>query len=160
MAKWPLALVCGDCGASVGCHIDTDVPMGKMAVASTRMLRHMAHLAFDKIWKSGCMSRRRAQEWMASHLNLVCEFHISECTNRQLLHVINVSEEYCRTKGEHRIANERNQKSARTRRVFERDAKHNAIHAAKRRNARTRKGQRKQRNNRPFDNVLATDDCR
>lgn len=153
-AAWPLALVCGDCGASVGCHIDTDRPMGKTAVSSTRLLRHLAHLAFDKIWQSGCMSRNKAQNWMRDHLNLTCEFHISELSNRQLLKVINISEDYCRAKGEHRLANERKQKNARTKRVFERAAKHDAIHATKRRANRASAGQRKKRNGRPINNLL------
>lgn len=153
MAKWPLAKVCNDCGASVGCHADTDEPLGKMAKSNTRYLRYLTHLAFDKIWKSGCMPREKAYSWIAVQLGLQ-EFHISECTNNQLLSVIRISEEYCRSKGERNLRNEGKQKNARTRRPFQRIAKRNAVYAAKRKSNRPTARQRNRRNNRPKPNLL------
>ena len=43
---------CFKCKASVGCHHNTNIPLGYMATASTRALRAKAHTAFDPLWKT------------------------------------------------------------------------------------------------------------
>lgn len=103
VSRWPYIIMCGNCGASVGCHIDTYNPLGKMASGSLRKLRSIAHESFDKIWKSGFMTRQRAYEWIAKELLVIEEFHLSNCTHSQLLQVINISEQYCERKGQHKI---------------------------------------------------------
>lgn len=91
---WPWAWMCNSCGASVGCHPDTDIPLGFMASGEVRKLRRVAHSCFDDIWRAGFMSRERAKEWMRESLNLKVEFHISQIKYTQLLKCIQLCEEY------------------------------------------------------------------
>jgi hypothetical protein len=39
---------CAPCGAHVGCHPGTDKPLGTLAKARLRRLRHECHVVFDK----------------------------------------------------------------------------------------------------------------
>lgn len=52
--------VCVPCGAHVGCHGDTSMPLGTLADAKLRRARNKAHEAFDIIWKSGKLTRSEA----------------------------------------------------------------------------------------------------
>lgn len=76
---------CEPCGAWVGCHDGTSVPLGRLADASLRKARSEAHRAFDPIWKkqmeeTRCSKRRardQAYTWLAREMNLpVQECHI------------------------------------------------------------------------------------
>lgn len=81
--RWDLIWYCGDCGALVGCHEGTDIPMGRMADADTRRGRYEAHNTFDRLWRgrSASMSRAQAYAWMASTLGIPIErAHISMLT--------------------------------------------------------------------------------
>lgn len=51
---------CKDCDTYVGCHNNTRTPLGTMADKYTMKLRRNAHAVFDKLWKSGKMSRGEA----------------------------------------------------------------------------------------------------
>jgi hypothetical protein len=57
--------VCWPCEAWVGCHGNTDEPLGTVADASLREARTSAHEAFDPIWKGGPMSRPEAYAWLS-----------------------------------------------------------------------------------------------
>ena len=48
---WPLAYCCASCGARVGCHPETDVPLGTLADGPTMKARRAAHDAFDPLWR-------------------------------------------------------------------------------------------------------------
>lgn len=48
---WPLAYRCTECGARVGCHPDTDIPLGTLADEQTSKARREAHNAFDPLWQ-------------------------------------------------------------------------------------------------------------
>lgn len=48
---WPLAYACR-CGARVGCHPKTTVPLGTLADADTMEARRQAHIAFDPLWRN------------------------------------------------------------------------------------------------------------
>ncbi|MEE9592030.1 MAG: zinc-finger-containing protein [Thermoplasmata archaeon] len=37
---------------------------------ATRLLRHVAHVSFDRLWKRGLMTRREAYRRLAAELNL------------------------------------------------------------------------------------------
>lgn len=78
VGDWPVVWYCGHCGASVGCHPGTDIPLGKMADRTTRQLRKKAHEVFDPIWRKGLLSRSQAYAWLADQLGIrVEECHIS-----------------------------------------------------------------------------------
>jgi len=49
---WPFAYACCNCGARVGCHPGTDVPLGTLADQATMNARRAAHAAFDPLWKN------------------------------------------------------------------------------------------------------------
>ena len=48
---WPLVHRCTTCGARVGCHPDTDIPLGTLADGPTMKARQEAHAAFDPLWR-------------------------------------------------------------------------------------------------------------
>lgn len=82
---------CKNCGASVGCHENTNNPLGKMATCKTRQLRAKAHLEFDRLWKEHLMSRDNAYLWLANKLNIEIEnCHISWLNKNQLLKTIDI----------------------------------------------------------------------
>lgn len=76
---------CHECGTYVGCHKDTDVPLGTMAGMELRRKRREAHSALDPLWKSGRMERTKVYEWLASRLGMqtedchVAKFDESQC---------------------------------------------------------------------------------
>lgn len=69
--SWPMIWRCDDCGSFVGCHPNTQRPLGKMANARTRHLRAKAHEAFDPIWKEyRLLPRELAYSWLARQLGI------------------------------------------------------------------------------------------
>ena len=65
------------CDAYVGCHKNTEIPLGRLANKKLRDLKQEAHRQFDPIWKSGLMTRKDAYKWLASMLHIsVEECHI------------------------------------------------------------------------------------
>jgi hypothetical protein len=80
-----------ECGAYCGCHRGTTIPLGSPAGTNTRRARGEAHKAFDPIWKSGQMSRRRAYLWLSRQTGIdrkVC--HIGMMTVEQAKLVVAV----------------------------------------------------------------------
>jgi len=61
---------CAPCDAYVGCHPNTDRPLGQLANAELRKVRREAHMAFDPIWKNKLMSRTRAYDWLSRSLGI------------------------------------------------------------------------------------------
>ena len=73
------------CDAYVGCHGDSDDPLGTLANRQLRELRKAAHAQFDELWKSGRIlviyqrfmpgvnARRRAYTWLAEQMFLTLE---------------------------------------------------------------------------------------
>lgn len=83
---WDLVWHCQDCGALVGCHEGTDLPLGLMADAPTRAARWQAHTAFDPLWRghSKQLTRAAAYVWMANTLSIPLEkAHIGMLSERQ-----------------------------------------------------------------------------
>lgn len=54
------------CGAYVGCHKGSTIPLGSPCGNETREARIIAHSVFDKIWKQGTMTRKEAYKWLSS----------------------------------------------------------------------------------------------
>lgn len=132
LPRWPYVLMCGNCGASVGCHEGTEIPYGKMASNGIRYLRKIAHMSFDKVWLAGFMSRERAKRWMGDYLKLDETFHISNLNHDQLLDCINYAEEYCQRKGTHKVESGKRKNYERITRPVTRQHKLNAIQADRR----------------------------
>lgn len=53
------------CDAYVRVHAGTDIPVGTMADRKLRALRTEAHRYFDRLYKSGYMSKQEAYGWLA-----------------------------------------------------------------------------------------------
>lgn len=72
---------CAPCAAWVGCHIGTDVPLGRLADADLRAWKRRAHEAFDPLWridnskKKKAAARTRAYQALAHILGITA----SEC---------------------------------------------------------------------------------
>ena len=83
---------CKPCDAYVGCHKggngfgDGTRPLGTLANAELRAARNRAHAAFDPIWRSGEMGRRKAYAWLGTQLGLpvkrvhIAEFNLDTCS--------------------------------------------------------------------------------
>jgi hypothetical protein len=72
------------CGAYVGCHPNSNVPLGAPAGEQTRRARMAAHAVFDPLWKSGERSRREAYRWLAERMGMNAdECHIGRMTLAQ-----------------------------------------------------------------------------
>jgi len=68
---------CEPCEAYVGCHLNTQVPLGRLANAELRKAKLEAHNAFDPLWKSRKLTRTAAYAWLAEKLGIkVADCHI------------------------------------------------------------------------------------
>lgn len=68
---WPLAYRCKCCGARVGTHPGTDIPLGTLADRATMKARKEAHDAFDPLWKGKTVwHRKRAYQVLAQAMNM------------------------------------------------------------------------------------------
>ena len=78
---------CTPCDAWVGTHKNSPdhKPLGRLANAELRRAKMAAHAAFDPIWKSGQMSRRKAYSLLAEKMGLpklkahIGEFDVDQC---------------------------------------------------------------------------------
>lgn len=75
------------CDSYVGVHKDTTIPLGSLANAQLRQKRREAHVAFDRLWKSGNMSRDEAYRWLRGI------FHLTPAK----AHIARFSESMCNT---------------------------------------------------------------
>lgn len=75
-----------ECGAYVGCHPGTEIPLGYPAGPETRRARSRAHEAFDPLWRrkmnrdkvSKSKARAAGYAWLAEQLGIeVSACHIS-----------------------------------------------------------------------------------
>ena len=62
--------VCFDCDARVGTHERTKKPLGTMATKELRELRKQCHSLFDKMWKSGKLTRKQAYKWLQESMEI------------------------------------------------------------------------------------------
>lgn len=91
------------CGARVGCHPNSAIPLGRPAGPETRRLRKVAHDLFDPIWRGdrhrgGVASghaRIKAYRWLARELDLkVTETHFGNFDSPTLRQVIQLCREW------------------------------------------------------------------
>ena len=62
--------ICEPCGAWVGCHKGTTVPLGTLANRELRLARTEVHSWFDRFWREGIMSRYDAYLWLGEKMGL------------------------------------------------------------------------------------------
>lgn len=58
------------CNSYVAAHRATLRPMGSLADAALRNKRIQAHRAFDRLWRSGLMTKKEAYQWMQAEFGL------------------------------------------------------------------------------------------
>jgi hypothetical protein len=71
--SYGMIYLCRSCGAYVGVHRGTNIPLGTLANAELRKLRNIAHSKFDPHWMSGNLKRKEAYAQMAEKLNVLPE---------------------------------------------------------------------------------------
>ena len=87
---WPLAYHCASCGARVGCHPGTDIPLGTIADTATMKARREAHDAFDPLWKDkGKGVRSKAYRALSKTLGIEAA-HISWLDASQCREVVSL----------------------------------------------------------------------
>lgn len=95
--------ICEPCGAWVGCHRNTDKALGRIADRELRQWKHLAHEAFDPLWKKGYLPRAIAYEILSLALGLPKEqthigmFDDSLC--RKVIRFSNIIIKYIRQNG-------------------------------------------------------------
>lgn len=83
--EWPYAYLCRCCGAYVGLHPVTDIPLGTLADKPLRDARNGCKRPFEMIWRNGAMTRKEAYAWLAKGLGITAEechfglFDIERC---------------------------------------------------------------------------------
>lgn len=94
-----------ECGAYVGCHDGTAMPLGKPAGPATRRARMAAHDAFDPLWRRKAAStdrahgkaRVKAYKWLAEQLGTPSgETHIGWMTEAEARQVVEICAPYSR----------------------------------------------------------------
>lgn len=76
---WPWLYLCSNraCGAYVGTHPQTDLPLGTLATARTREARKRAKALFNALWEAGPLTRAEAYSRLAAEMGVdvsVCHF--------------------------------------------------------------------------------------
>lgn len=93
------------CGAYVGCHRDTQEPLGTPAGPTTRRARSQAHAAFDALWRrkmardgvSQQVARQAGYDWLARGMGLdPADAHIGRFTAEQCAAVVALCQPYSR----------------------------------------------------------------
>lgn len=78
---WPWVYCCEDCGARVGMHPFTNLPLGTLADESLRKVRDICKKPFEQLWRSGKMGRSEAYRWLAGQMSksiAQCHFGLFE----------------------------------------------------------------------------------
>lgn len=58
------------CDAYVSAHRDSQQPMGTLADKSLRYKRRQAHIALNRLWEQGLMTRKEAYRWLQVQFGL------------------------------------------------------------------------------------------
>lgn len=86
---WPWAYRCDCCGAYVGMHPFTAIPLGTLADKETREARKLAKEPFTLIWQAGAMGRSEAYRWLAGQMGIPVDechfgwFDVAQCRRAQ-----------------------------------------------------------------------------
>lgn len=93
---------CEPCGAYVGVHKGTEVPLGRLANGVLREYKKQAHAAFDVIWQhkiSRSMSKKVARgetyNWLAEQMGMEPkDCHIGMFDENQCVEVIKICSQF------------------------------------------------------------------
>ena len=89
-----LYYLCKKCGAYVGAHIKTGLPMGDVADDKLRAARIKAHISLDEIWQDCIMDRTDTYRWLAVKMGLSKnECHIGKFNIEQCRRVVDICSE-------------------------------------------------------------------
>jgi len=84
---------CLPCKAWVGCHGNSEKPLGTPAKANLRRMRRKAHAVFDPLWMAeDGYHRDDAYAWLGKMLGITGEVHIGEMNVRECERVIEICE--------------------------------------------------------------------
>lgn len=90
---WHKHLYQCSCGAYVGCHPGSIVPLGYPCGPETRQARMAAHNVFDPLWRGdrAPMNRHEAYKWLAEEMNMQRDkCHIGMMTSDQAREVFKI----------------------------------------------------------------------
>jgi hypothetical protein len=114
--SYGMAWICGRypaCDAYVGCHPNSEKPLGRLADGALRKAKQRAHRAFDPLWKAKMrrdhvrkgVARRAGYEWLAKMLKIsvddchigmfdiaTCDRVVEICTTPRTRHGIDKAE--------------------------------------------------------------------
>lgn len=80
------------CGAFVGSHPNTNLPVGHAAGPTTRYWRNQAHLWFDLIWRERHMTREAAYNWLTRAMGMSrMKCHIGKMGSEDAIRVVNIT---------------------------------------------------------------------
>lgn len=86
------------CDAYVSAHRDSHLPMGTLADKSLRQKRRQAHIALNRLWEQGLMTRKEAYRWLQVQLGLPeSEAHIGHFSAYRCEQVIDLCSQFSRT---------------------------------------------------------------
>lgn len=92
---WPYCYLCRSCGAYVGLHPDTDLPLGFLADASTREARRAAKIPFKLLERLHFKDRSAAYAWLARASGIDPVWcHFSMFDEDEAIRVFNVCFDY------------------------------------------------------------------
>lgn len=88
--EWPYAYLCRNCGAYVGLHPGTDIPLGTLADKPLRDDRQKGKAVFNQLWRDH-MTRNQAYAWLAEAMRIAPEechfglFDSEQCLQARIL---------------------------------------------------------------------------
>ncbi|MEQ1964379.1 zinc-finger-containing protein [Xenorhabdus khoisanae] len=69
-SKWPWLYLCTSCGARVGMHPETNIPLGTLADYPTRLARMSGKREFEEMRRERDLARPDAYRWLARRLGI------------------------------------------------------------------------------------------
>lgn len=83
--EWPYVYLCESCGAYVGLHPHTDLPLGTLADKDLRKARKQNKAKFNRLMTQAMLSRSEAYQWLAEAMSIPAAechwgwFEIEQC---------------------------------------------------------------------------------
>lgn len=91
------------CDSYVRVHAGTKIPVGSLANHELRALRNTAHHYFDRLYKTGIMSKQDAYQWLANTIAApMSQAHIGYLSEYYCKIVIEASQKYLERVEKHR----------------------------------------------------------
>ena len=83
------------CDSYVAAHRVSRLPMGTLANRELRRKRRMAHIALNRLWESGMMSKKEAYRWLQIQMGLPeTEAHIARFSEMRCEQVIRLCDRF------------------------------------------------------------------